>query len=143
MVDFIRSPVLRSASTNRFQPLWLSMWQVIAAEVKSTDNIKAVTFALTLNSADFCTKDVPPAPRGQGKMGGNAHSSRVDFGLRGGGFQHPSSGHTNALTISNNHICEIANSSIESAIGKINISEKHARFFDKVGHGGNKHVSLF
>ena len=81
--DFIGAPDRHSASTDRFRPLSLGIWQEIAAEVKSTESITSVTFALTLDSADvppLCShtspKSVPLAPRGQGEIGGFVHSSQ-------------------------------------------------------------------
>ena len=108
--DFIRRAPARATPTrNRFQPPSLSVWQEIAADVareKSPESIKSVIVDLILDSPAFpplcspvpsdgshtSSKRVPPAPRGQGEMGGNAHSSQADFDIRGGGFQYPSSG---------------------------------------------------
>ena len=59
-----------------------------------------------------------------GKEGG---ISQADLGIRGGRFQHPSSGHTNALLDVHN-TCDIAIDIANSSIENIKIAEKHARF---------------
>jgi hypothetical protein len=78
---------------------------------------------------------MPPAPRGQGEIDGSAHPAQADFNIRRGGYEHPSSAHTNGLYCIDKSVSSI-DSTIDTSI------EKHASFSEKVGHGGNKHVSF-
>ena len=113
--DFIRAaPAKPTTTRNIFQPLSLSVWQDIAAEVareQSPESIK-MTMLLFLDSSAFprlCSpvppdglfifSNVPLPPRRQGEICGNVHSSqaKANFNFRGGGNERPCSGYTNAL----------------------------------------------
>ena len=79
-------------------------------------------------------RHTPPTPRGQGEIDGSAHPAQADFNIRRGGYEHPSSAHTNGLYCIDNNVSSI-DSTIDMSI------EKHASFFDKAKEsrtgGGN------
>ena len=159
--DFIRGTPTRATPTrNRFQPLSLSVWQEIAAEVKSTavstpqyvspcqtgatdadafSDIPSLGHVPSVFSGTRTLRPAhaPPAPKGQGEIDGSARPAQADFNNSRGGYEHPSARppHKYRTNIDITCVCaiEIDSPSIE----------KHARFFlVKIGHGGLRKVSF-